>query len=66
MKPGKDALPDEEKGIIVLLINSLEVLQRQRFVEKTLVEGQSESVVNEFAVEQSQCDESTNEPIGAN
>ena len=44
---------DPDEGVVELWVYGLQVLEGQRFVQNTLVEGQGESSVDELAVEQS-------------
>ncbi len=43
--------PDKEQGVVVFLIDSLEIFESDGFVEEAFVEGQCESVVDELPVE---------------
>ncbi len=54
--------PDKEQGVVIFLIDSLEIFESDGFVEEAFVEGQCESVVDELPVEQGQGDEPADKP----
>lgn len=57
-----DNLLNELERVEVRLVDGLKIFESERLVQQTLIEGQSESVVDELAVEQCQRNETTDEP----